>query len=118
MKKILVLGAGFVVKPLLDYFLSFKDIELTLASQLGIESALNGRPAIKGIVWEIDDVKKLEKMISENDLVISLLAADLHPKVAEIALKVNKPMMTTSYVSDKMKEFDSKAKKKKTVIFK
>lgn len=112
MKKILVLGAGLVVKPLVDYFLSFEDIELTLASRSGDKGVLQGRSKSKGIVWKIDDMNKLEEMIAANDLVISLLPADYHPKVAELALKVNKPMMTTSYVSDKMKEFDSLAKEK------
>lgn len=116
MKKVLVLGAGLVVKPLVDYFLSFDDIELTIASRSGDKGVLQGRPRSKGIVWNVKDPEHLPSMISEHDIVISLLPADFHPTVAELALKLNKPMMTTSYISDKMKGFDEAAKEKGLLI--
>lgn len=112
MKKILLLGAGLVAKPLVDYFLSFEDINLTVASRSGDKGLLAGRPRGTAQKWNIEDIPGLQKLIEKHDLVISLLPADYHPVVAECALKSSKHMMTTSYVSPKMRSFDEEAKNK------
>ncbi|MGC9366345.1 MAG: saccharopine dehydrogenase C-terminal domain-containing protein [bacterium] len=116
MKKVLVLGAGLVVKPLVDYFLSQSDIELSIASRSGDKGILAGRPRSQGLVWKTDDLSKLKELISEHDLVISLLPAEFHPTVAEIALQSHKPMMTTSYISPKMRSLDNLAREKDLLL--
>ncbi len=51
-------------------------------------------------------------IIKKHDVVISLIPASLHPKVAALCLQHDKHLFTASYVSDEMKAFDAGAKKK------
>jgi alpha-aminoadipic semialdehyde synthase len=46
----------------------------------------------------------VENMISQSDLVISLLPVPFHPGVAELCIKKRKHLVTASYVSPAMKE--------------
>jgi saccharopine dehydrogenase-like NADP-dependent oxidoreductase len=55
-------------------------------------------------------VAKLEQLVREHDLSISLLPAPQHPTVAELCLRHRKHMVTTSYISPKMKSFDGPAR--------
>jgi saccharopine dehydrogenase (NADP+, L-glutamate forming) len=60
----------------------------------------------------VDDVKSVENLIKENDIIISLLPWVHHLKVANLCLKHNKHMATTSYVSEGMKKLDKEVKSK------
>ena len=55
-------------------------------------------------------------MIEDHDLAISLLPAPLHPVVAECCLRHRKHMVTTSYVSPKMRSFDEAARKADLIL--
>ncbi|MBN1149685.1 saccharopine dehydrogenase NADP-binding domain-containing protein [candidate division WOR-3 bacterium] len=112
MKNILLLGAGLVAKPLVDYLLSFEDIQLTIASRSGDKGLLSGKERGVSRKWNVEDRAELQKLVDSNDLVISLLPADYHPIVAECALKSSKHMMSTSYLSPKMRSFDEEARSK------
>jgi saccharopine dehydrogenase-like NADP-dependent oxidoreductase len=114
-KKILLLGAGLVAKPLIEY-LSAKDyIFLTIASRSpkGIEDTDNRKFVVLNITT---DHAKLEKLVQEHDLVISLLPYIYHVQVAKLCLKHNSHLVTTSYVSPQMAELDEEAKEKKLVF--
>ncbi|MFH1748424.1 MAG: saccharopine dehydrogenase C-terminal domain-containing protein [Planctomycetota bacterium] len=113
MKKVLVLGAGLVSRPLVRYLLDQPDFHVTVASRTvsKAEKLIDGHA--KGTALRLladDERNKLEKLISEHDLAISLLPAPLHPVVAELCIKHKKHMVTTSYVSDKMMSFNGPAK--------
>lgn len=60
---------------------------------------------------------ELEYLISNCDVVVSLIPYTFHPLVFETALKYKKHVVTTSYVSEKMKSFDSAAKKENLIFF-
>ncbi len=112
MSKVLLLGAGMVAKPIAGHILK-NNFELTIASRT-VEKALkligdhtNG----KAIHWTMDDLVKLEQMISDNDLVISLLPYTYHVSVAQLCIKHRKNMVTTSYVSPEMKSLEAEAGK-------
>lgn len=112
MKKVLVLGAGLVARPLVRYLLDQPDFKVTVASRTvsKAEALVDGHPDGTTLTLLVDDTAKLEKLISEHDLAISLLPAPLHPVVAEMCIKHKKHMVTTSYVSPKMKALDGPAK--------
>jgi len=114
MKKILVLGAGLVSKPGVTYLLKQKNLEVTVASRTlsKAEALVKGFDNGKAIQVDVKDEKKLEDLIKENDIIISLLPWIYHLKVANLCVKNNKDMATTSYVSEGMKELDQKAKEK------
>lgn len=110
MKKVLLLGAGMVAKPLVDYLLD-NQVELTIATRT-LEKAIkliNGRSKGKAISWTVDDMEGLSLLIADHDLVVSLLPYTYHVAVAKLCVKHKKNMVTTSYVSDKMKALDKVA---------
>uniref|UniRef100_UPI0032173BCA saccharopine dehydrogenase C-terminal domain-containing protein n=1 Tax=uncultured Draconibacterium sp. TaxID=1573823 RepID=UPI0032173BCA len=111
MKKLLLLGAGMVAKPIAEYILE-NNIELTIASRTvsKAEKLINKHPNGKAVSWTTDDLETLDKMISSHDLTVSLLPYSHHVTVAKLCLKHKKNMVTTSYVSDEMKALDVEAK--------
>ncbi|MCK4340866.1 MAG: saccharopine dehydrogenase NADP-binding domain-containing protein [Phycisphaerae bacterium] len=112
MKKVLVLGAGLVSRPLVRYLLAQPDFKVTVASRTvsKAEKLIDGHPDGTALTLLADETDKLEQLIREHDLAISLLPAPLHPVVAELCIKHKKHMVTTSYVSPKMTELDGPAK--------
>lgn len=119
MKKVLLLGAGLVTRPLARYLLEEGDIELTVASRTVskaeklIEDHKNGRALPFDITKDAD---RLDNLVEASDLTISLLPFAHHVKVADMCIKNKKPMVTTSYVSRAMKERDEKAKRAGVII--
>lgn len=111
MKKVLLLGAGMVAKPMADYLLK-NNIELTIASRTvsKAEKLINGRKNGKAISWTVDELDKLGNMVSSHDLTVSLLPYTYHVAVAKLCIKYKKNMVTTSYVSQEMKDLNSEAK--------
>ena len=111
MKKVLLLGAGMVAKPIADYLLDNK-IELTIASRTvaKAEKLINNRANGKAISWTIDDLVTLDKMVAAHDITVSLLPYTHHVSAAKLCIKHKKNMLTTSYVSDEMKALNAEAK--------
>ena len=111
--KILLLGAGLVTRPLVQYLLDIPDFRLTVASRTPskAEALIGGHR--HGIPAQFDielGPEKLDELVENHDLVISLLPAMHHPTVAKAAIKHRKLMVTTSYVSPAMKELDAQAR--------
>lgn len=114
MKKILVLGAGLVSRPGVHYLLNQPDLEVTVASRTvsKAEELVKGFPNGKAKQVNVEDQSALAELIKENDIVISLLPWIHHMKVANLCVEFAKHMVTTSYVSQAMREFDSKVREK------
>jgi len=114
MKKVLVLGAGLVSRPLVRYLLDQPDFKVTVASRTvsKADALVGGHPDGSTTALLADkDPDKLESLISDHDLAISLLPAPLHPVVARLCIKHGKHMVTTSYLSPAMQEQDEPARK-------
>jgi saccharopine dehydrogenase (NADP+, L-glutamate forming) len=112
MKKILVLGAGMVSRPMIQYLLDQPDYHVIMASRTvsKAEQMIDGHPQGEAFSLDVNDDKKVEDFVSKADVVVSLLPYTYHVKVAEMCIKHKKQMITTSYVSDAMKALDKKAK--------
>lgn len=84
-KSVLVLGAGYVAGPLVDYLTRDKNLRVTVASELhGQGMALVKSSNTNSIVLDVTNQQDmLEKLIDENDLVVSILPYSLHPMVAK-----------------------------------
>lgn len=110
-KKVLVLGSGMVAGPLIRYLLE-KRIELTVASNdiNRAKEMVADHLLSKVEFWEAGDDKKLEQMIKEHAIVISLLPYAFHVDVAKVCIKYKKHLVTTSYVSKEMSLLNEKAK--------
>ena len=112
MKRVLILGAGLVVKPLIDDLLSLPDVEVRLAT-LNVDRArelVDGRPHAEALEINAAEERQLTPEVATANVVISLLPADHHVRIAESCIKYRVPLVTTSYVSDEMRELDSRAK--------
>jgi len=112
MKKILVLGAGMVSRPMIQYLLDQPDFHVIMASRTvsKAEQMIDGHPHGEAFSLDVNDDKKVEDFVSKADVVVSLLPYTYHVKVAEMCIKHKKHMITTSYVSDAMRALDTKAK--------
>jgi len=117
-RSILVLGAGFVCRPLVEYLLRRPENRLVVASlrQSDLNVAVGGlgprvRPELVDVASASGNVAAtLEALVKESDLVVSLLPAMLHVGIAELAIRHQKAMVTTSYVSAEMEALDSPAR--------
>lgn len=126
MKRVLVLGAGLVAKPLVDDLLDparGEPLELDIGT-LEVERARilvgerRGRGPGRAEVVELDatDAAALSPRVATVDAVVSLLPAPLHPRVARVCLDQGKPLVTTSYVSDAMRALDAEAREKGVLL--
>ncbi len=117
MKKILLLGGGLSSSTLIQYLINHSDSYdwfLTICD-IDIQSITNktkGHPRTKVIEFSIDDTSLLKSLISDSDLVISMLPARFHPIVAKLCLDAGKNMLTASYISDELKAMSAEIESK------
>jgi saccharopine dehydrogenase-like NADP-dependent oxidoreductase len=117
MKKVLILGAGMVVKPIVTYLLE-KGFEVTVATRTKskaeamIGSHVNGT----AVAWTVEDENGLSDMVASHDLTVSLLPWTYHITVAKQCIAHKKNMVTTSYVKPEMKALDAQAKEAGIII--
>ena len=118
MKKVLILGAGLVARPLVRYLLDQPDFRVEVASRTvsKAEKLIEGHP--RGVAKELNlkSEEALKSEVAGSDLVISMVPYAFHPKVAELCIAHRKQMVTTSYVSDAMKKLDADARKAGIII--
>ena len=91
MNNALILGAGMVAKPIVDYLTDSKNIRVTMASRT-VEKALKilqDRENTQAVPLLVNNDALLENMIKDADVVISLLPYAYHVKTAKICLKYN-----------------------------
>lgn len=121
MRNILILGAGKSSIALIDYLVeksAEEDWQITVAD-ISAEHArqkTKGRENTRAITFDFYNEANRQQLITESDIVISMLPAIMHIPVAEDCLTLKKHLVTPSYISDAMRELDEKAKKKKLVF--
>lgn len=117
MKKVLILGAGMIAKPMVEYLLE-KGFSLMIASPMKerADEMINGNRLGNSLDWSMDDTETLKKLINEYDITVSLLPYKFHTDVARICLKYRKPLVTASYVQPEMMALDAEAKKAGVII--
>jgi saccharopine dehydrogenase-like NADP-dependent oxidoreductase len=118
MKKVLILGAGMVTKPMADYFLDSCRYHVVMATRTVSKAKriINGRSNAKAITWTADDRSLLDKLVNDVDIVISMISPTLHVPVAKACLKFKKNMVTTSYLNSEMLALDKDAKEQNVII--
>ncbi|MEM9103939.1 MAG: saccharopine dehydrogenase C-terminal domain-containing protein [Pseudomonadota bacterium] len=111
MAQILVLGAGFVAGPLVDYLADIPNNQVIIASQFIDESQklVKGRDRVSAITVDVNNVPALYKAVAESDIVVSLVPYQFHTQIAEICVEQGKHLVTASYESHGMKALHDKA---------
>ncbi len=117
MKKVLILGAGLVVKPIVRYLLD-KGFEVTVATRTRskADEMITGHPHGHSVAWTVEDQTGLDAMVASHDLTVSLLPWIHHLAVARACLKQKKHMVTTSYVKPEMQALDRQAQEAGIII--
>lgn len=117
MKKILVFGAGRSSSNLIKYLLeqskqhNWKIIVNDLDNNLITDKTKN-HPNSESSNTDINNIENIKLLIEKADIVVSMLPAFLHIKIAEVCLESGKNLVTASYVSNEMKALDEKVKAK------
>lgn len=117
MKRVLILGAGMVVKPIVTYLLN-KGIHVSVATRTKskAEAMISGHKNGQAIAWTVEDEAALDEMVAGHDLSVSLLPYAHHLLVAKYCLKHKKNMVTTSYVKPEMRALDKQAREAGIII--
>jgi len=118
MKKVVVFGAGLVVRAHVRYLLDH-GFAVTLASRTvaKAEAILAGHPHGTPVAFDIQkEPDRLGELVASHDLAVSLLPWQWHPTVARACLAHGTHMVTTSYVKDEMQALDAEAKAKGVIL--
>ena len=120
-RNILVLGAGKSTSYLLDYFLEKSDKEklhLTIGdiNPDTIPSKVKNHPNCSVVHLDILLDVDRKKVIADSDIVVSMLPARFHIKVAEDCIVLEKHLVTASYVSKEIEALNEKVKEKGLVF--
>jgi saccharopine dehydrogenase (NADP+, L-glutamate forming) len=114
MKNVLILGAGRSSTSLIEYLLNEAKKEnwsITIGEKdIAIAKAKFPEATVIGL--DIFRKDEIERLISENDLIISMVPATMHIHVATICSELGKNMLTASYVSEDIKALSRKFEEK------
>lgn len=121
MRNILLIGAGKSASYLIRYLIENAESEnlfITIASLEITENikqiATHSKTKLE--ILNISDQEKTNFLISQSDIVISMLPAYLHFDIAKSCIKYNKNLVTASYISKEMSALDVEAKAKKLLF--
>lgn len=113
-KRVLLLGAGMVTAPLVEYLNSFAEVDCKLtiaADNLDAAKFLSSRyPGCAARQLDVSNSSELERAVAEHDVVVSLIPASLHPLVARACIAKGVNMVTSSYISPDMESLHDSAK--------
>ena len=118
MKQVVVFGAGHVAAPLIEYLLALGEAKVVVAA-LNLKDAqriVGDHPRGVVVGLDVNDEARVDKLVADADVVVSLLPYVLNPRIAAPVVRHGKPMVNTSYVSPAMREFDEPAKKTGAVL--
>ncbi|XP_056272362.1 alpha-aminoadipic semialdehyde synthase, mitochondrial [Pseudoliparis swirei] len=112
MKRVLLLGSGYVSGPIVEYLTRDEKTQVTVASVLlkQAEELAAKYPNTIPIMLDVSSQEgHLDSLVKDHDLVISMLPYTLHPLIAKHCIHRKVNMVTASYMSPAMKELQSSA---------
>uniref|UniRef100_A0A3B3TXY5 Aminoadipate-semialdehyde synthase n=1 Tax=Poecilia latipinna TaxID=48699 RepID=A0A3B3TXY5_9TELE len=110
MKRVLLLGSGYVSGPVVEYLSRDEGTQVTVASMLlkqAEELAARYPNTIPIMLDASSQEGHLDSLVTDHDLVISMLPYSFHPIVAKHCIRRKVNMVTASYLSPAMKELQS-----------
>ena len=120
-KQILVLGAGLSSSSLVRYLLDHSADEnwrVTLGdiSKELAEKKIDAHPNGRAVRFDVDDDAQRVQCIQHADVVISMLPARMHYRVAKDCVDCRVHMLTASYVSDEIRSLDHQARENDVLL--
>ncbi|XP_010687601.2 alpha-aminoadipic semialdehyde synthase isoform X1 [Beta vulgaris subsp. vulgaris] len=129
---VLILGAGRVCRPAAELLTSTKslsssplfencmdsdfdvadDIQVIVASLYlrEAEEVIQGIPNATAVQLDVSDQESLHKLVSQVEVVISLLPPSCHVVIAMACIELRKHLVTASYVNDSLLKLGENAK--------
>ncbi len=117
-KTITIVGAGLMVKPMVDYFIEKKVYRIFLLDQY-VEKAIDikaNRPECTALEWRNNNTEQLDDVIKKSDIVISMVPKAVHVIIAKSCLKYKKNMVTASYEVPALMELKNEVDKQGILI--
>ncbi|KAI5730779.1 hypothetical protein M8J76_017292 [Diaphorina citri] len=112
-RNVLLLGAGYVSRPLIEYLHRDENIHITLGSLLkeDIDKVTNEFGRVEATLIDVNNggSDNLSGLVRSADLVVSLLPYNLHHHVAEFCIQHGKNLVTASYLSPEMMALHERA---------
>ena len=101
-----------VARPLVSYLAGLPEIEVRVGDQVPgkAEHLVEGHLRGRALVIDLKNEDMLRSEIAAADLVVSMVPYVFHPVVARYCLALKKNMVTTSYVSEAMRNLDAPAR--------
>jgi len=117
-RRVLILGAGLVARPIVQYLLRQPGYHVTVASRTVSKARdlVQGHANGEAVEYDMTDPTQLGPLVGRSDLAVSLLPYTYHPAVARSCIERRKHMVTTSYVSDAMRALDAEARAAGVVV--
>uniref|UniRef100_A0A671V1V5 Aminoadipate-semialdehyde synthase n=1 Tax=Sparus aurata TaxID=8175 RepID=A0A671V1V5_SPAAU len=112
MKRVLLLGSGYVSGPVVEYLTRDEKTQVTVASVLlkQAEELAAKYPNTIPVTLDVGSQEgHLDSLVKDHDLVISVLPYSFHPLIAKHCIKRKVNMVTASYLSPAMKELHGSA---------
>jgi saccharopine dehydrogenase-like NADP-dependent oxidoreductase len=115
MQTILIAGAGKSSIYLIHYLLTHAPrnkwkVIVADGDAGAIAEKTNGSSFAEAAVIDITNAAEREPLVQRADIVISLMPPNLHIFLAKDCLKYKKNLITSSYISDEMREMDQAVK--------
>ncbi|KAH9461185.1 hypothetical protein Pst134EA_017495 [Puccinia striiformis f. sp. tritici] len=126
-RKVVIFGSGLVAKPAIETLLQEPNVEVIIAAKVLEEaeslskrvSANDPSKQARMRTVQLDaasDRTGVSELVKEAHIVMSLLPAPMHPLIATACLAHSVNLITASYVSPAMAEFDQAAKSKNLIF--
>jgi saccharopine dehydrogenase (NADP+, L-glutamate forming) len=121
LKNILILGAGLSSTTLIKFLIKNSEKynwKITVADKIKelADKKVKNHKNTKAISIDINNTNYLAEIIKNNDVIVSMLPAFMHPEIASICLKYHKHLATASYLSEEISRMDSEVKNKKLLF--
>lgn len=101
-----VLGAGYVSAPVVEYLHRDKNIGIVVCSQLKEEAdaLANKYPGVEPVFLNVlERPDTLKDVVSSADVVVSLLPYSLHHLIAKTCIDTKTHLVTASYMNEDVK---------------
>lgn len=120
-RTVLVIGAGKSTSQLVLYFLNKSDKEnlRVIVGDISLDNALalvGDHPNGEAFKLDVFNKQEREAAILKASIVVSMLPARFHIEVAKDCVRLNKSMVTASYISEEMQALDPSVKEKGLVF--